>query len=78
MEVHLDMISFTNAEGSEVLNVVESSAEDASSTHTESEKTLIIVTAALSLALFAMSVILIWVAGGWLALRKQVKGFNPP
>jgi hypothetical protein len=73
MGVHLDMVSFTNAEGSEVLNVVESSAEDASSKYTESEQTLIIVTAALSLALFAMSVILIWVAGGWLALRKQVK-----
>ena len=41
--------------------------------YTESERTLISVTSVLSFALFTLSVILIWVAGGWLALRKQLQ-----
>jgi hypothetical protein len=45
--------------------------EDSSST--DSEKTLIIVTSLLSVALFVLSGILIWIGGGWLMLRKQVK-----
>jgi hypothetical protein len=73
MGIHLDMVSFADAQGSEVLTSVKSSAEDASSKYTESEKTLIVVTSVISFALFALSVILIWVAGGWLGLRKQVQ-----
>lgn len=38
-----------------------------------SEKTLIVVTTVLSITLFGMSAILIWVGGGWLILRKRVR-----
>ncbi len=38
-----------------------------------SEKTLIVVTTILSITLFGMSAILIWVGGGWLSLRKRVR-----
>jgi len=38
-----------------------------------SEKTLIVVTTLLSLTLFGMSAILIWVGGGWLSLRARVR-----
>lgn len=38
-----------------------------------SEKTLIVVTTILSITLFGMSAILIWVGGGWLVLRKRVR-----
>jgi hypothetical protein len=44
-----------------------------SSSRSESEKTLIIVTTFLSLTVFALSAVLIWIGGGWLMLRKQVK-----
>jgi len=37
------------------------------------EKTLLIVTTLLSITLFGMSAILIWVGGGWLVLRKKVQ-----
>lgn len=37
------------------------------------EKTLLIVTTLLSITLFGMSAILIWVGGGWLMLRKKVQ-----
>jgi hypothetical protein len=74
MGVHLDMVSFTNADESNLLTSVNSEDVGKSSTkYSDSEKTLIIVTSALSFALFALSIILVWVAGGWLALRKQVK-----
>jgi hypothetical protein len=43
------------------------------SARTDSEKTLIVVTTILSISLFAMSAVLIWIGGGWLMLRKQVK-----
>lgn len=48
-----------------------SSSDD--STRTDSEKTLIAVTSVLSVALVVLSGILIWIGGGWLMLRKQVK-----
>jgi hypothetical protein len=75
MEVHLDMVSFTNADESNLLSSGNSEDVGISSTkkYSDSEKTLIIVTSALSFSLFTLSIILIWVAGGWLALRKQVK-----
>ena len=38
-----------------------------------SEKTLLVVTTLLSITLFGMSAILIWVGGGWLSLRKKVR-----
>jgi hypothetical protein len=38
-----------------------------------SEKTLLVVTTLLSITLFGMSAILIWVGGGWLVLRKKVQ-----
>jgi len=37
------------------------------------EKTLLVVTTLLSITLFGMSAILIWVGGGWLVLRKKVQ-----
>lgn len=40
---------------------------------TESEKTLIVVTTVLSITVVALSAVLIWIGGGWLMLRKQVK-----
>ena len=73
MGIELDMVSFANAEGSKVLTSIETIEDDSTSKYTESEKTLIVVTSVLSFALFALSIILIWIAGGWLALRKQVK-----
>lgn len=73
MDIALDMVSFSNGEASSILTSVEVVTEEDASRYTDSEKTLIIVSAALSFALFALSSILIWVAGGWLALRKQVK-----
>lgn len=48
-------------------------AELSSSGRSNSEKTLVIVTTFLSLALVVISVVLVWVGGGWLELRKQVQ-----
>jgi hypothetical protein len=76
MGISVDMVAFTNAKESKLLTSIElSNNADATqdSKYTESEKTLIVVTSVLSFALFALSIILIWIAGGWLALRKQVK-----
>jgi hypothetical protein len=74
MGIHLDMVSFTNADESKLLTSGHSEDVGISSTkYSDSEKTLIYVTSALSFSLFTLSIILVWVAGGWLALRKQVK-----
>jgi hypothetical protein len=76
MGINVDMVAFTNAKESKLLTSIKlSNNTDATqdSKYTESEKTLIVVTSVLSFALFALSIILIWIAGGWLALRKQVK-----
>jgi len=43
------------------------------SKYSGNEKTLLIVTTLLSITLFGMSAILIWVGGGWLMLRKKVQ-----
>ncbi|MGK3733470.1 MAG: hypothetical protein ACI90V_000306 [Bacillariaceae sp.] len=43
------------------------------SKYSGNEKTLLIVTTFLSITLFGMSAILIWVGGGWLMLRKKVQ-----
>jgi len=43
------------------------------SKYSGNEKTLLIVTTLLSITLFGMSAILIWVGGGWLVLRKKVQ-----
>jgi hypothetical protein len=78
MGVKVGMVSFSNAKqssalagGFESFYLAEAGAED--SKYSEGEKTLIVVVSVLSFALFALSVILIWVAGGWLALRRQVE-----
>ena len=54
------------------LTTQEEGAEEDSS-RTDNEKTLIVVTSLLSVAIFALSGILIWIGGGWLMLRKQVR-----
>jgi len=73
MDAPLTLVSFTNGDGSIVLTNLGSSNEDAGLRRTSSERTLIVVSTVLSFCLFGMSVILIWIAGGWIALRKQVK-----
>lgn len=77
IDFKIDMISFTNEKKSSQLvlpvqKVTEPVPIDESK-YSSKEKTLITVTSILAFALFAVSAILIWVAGGWLALRKQVK-----
>ena len=77
MNVEVSMVSFSNSQKSEALaggfeNFYLDSTQ-AGQKYSDSEKTLIAVTSILSFALFALSVILIWVAGGWLALRHQVQ-----
>lgn len=78
MGVKVGMVSFANAQESKALAggfpafYADSEAADDGNRYTESERTLIVVTSVLSFALFALSAILIWVAGGWLGLRKQV------
>ena len=74
LDYNIDLISFTNGdESSYLLLPVDEATETDLKTYTSKEKTLITVTSILAFALFAVSVILIWVAGGWLALRKQLK-----
>jgi hypothetical protein len=73
MDIQLDMVSFNFAIGSELLNRGESEPQAVDEKYSDNEKVLIIVASVLSFALFILSVILIWIAGGWLALRKQVK-----
>ncbi|KAL3941966.1 MAG: hypothetical protein SGBAC_003768 [Bacillariaceae sp.] len=72
----IDMISFTSSlETSELVKVVDDRGiiayEEAK--HTTKERTLVTVTIIVAFALCAISLILVWVAGGWLALRKRVK-----
>ena len=69
-DVKVQLISFANEGDSVLLSSVDKTDHFA---RTDSEKTLITASAILSFTLLAMSIILIWVAGGWLALRKQVK-----
>ena len=57
----------TNLTSIEALNAVKNAKKYGS------EKTLIVVTTLLSVSLFGMSAILIWVGGGWLVLRKRVR-----
>ncbi len=80
MNVKVGMVSFANAKeslamagGFESFYVHAKKDLEDEKKYSESEKTLIVVTSILSFALFGLSVILIWVAGGWLALRHQVK-----
>jgi hypothetical protein len=77
MGVKVGMVSFANSKESEVLvggvRSFNFHSPGRGKRYTESERTLIVVTSVLSVALFALSIILIWVAGGWLALRKQVE-----
>jgi hypothetical protein len=72
----IDMISFTTSmESSELVKVVDDRGiiayEEAK--HTTKERTLVTVTIIVAFALCSISLILVWVAGGWLALRKRVK-----
>lgn len=72
----IDMVSFSNEnESSSMVLAVgnEGFAAMDNSKYTAKERTLITVTSILAFALFAISVVLLWVAGGWLALKKQVK-----
>ena len=80
MNVQVTMVSFSNAQESYALAggfenfYISSNGDQQNQTkYSDSEKTLIVVTSILSFALFALSIILIWVAGGWLALRHQVR-----
>lgn len=78
LDIELSTVSFNFAIGSELLSQMEpvsstASAPESDGKYSDNEKVLIIVASVLSFALFALSVILIWIAGGWLALRKQVK-----
>lgn len=80
MNVKVEVLSFENAEeshalagGFDSLYIYPNDASQDDSKYSESEKTLIVVTSILSFALFGLSVILIWIAGGWLALRHQVQ-----
>lgn len=41
--------------------------------HSKKERTLVTVTIIVAFALCGISLVLVWVAGGWLALRKKVK-----
>ena len=70
-------VSFENAQESKALagvfGVFYPESTGGGQRYTESERTLISVTSVLSVALVTLSVILIWVAGGWLALRKQLQ-----
>mmetsp|Transcript_45614 Transcript_45614/g.110508 ORF Transcript_45614/g.110508 Transcript_45614/m.110508 type:complete len:360 (-) Transcript_45614:2432-3511(-) len=73
---NIDMISFTTSmESSELVKVVDDNGiiayEEAK--HTTKERTLVTVTVIVAFALCGISLILVWVAGGWLALRKRVK-----
>jgi len=58
-----------------VTNLTTTSELDAlqNSQHSGNEKTLLVVTTLLSITLFGMSAILIWVGGGWLMLRKKIE-----
>jgi hypothetical protein len=73
MDIKLSIVSFNFAIGSELLSQIEPESQVAEEKYSDNEKVLIIVASVLSFALFILSVILIWIAGGWLALRKQVK-----
>jgi hypothetical protein len=73
MDIKVGIISFTNEQDSALLSTVDKVTDRGIRDRSDSEKTLITASAILAFTLLAMSVILIWVAGGWLALRKQVK-----
>jgi hypothetical protein len=70
--IQIETLSFTNEGDSTLLTSLEGELIQESK-YTKSEKTLIISTSVLAFALFAMSIILIWIAGGWMSLRKQIK-----
>jgi hypothetical protein len=76
MGVQVEVMSFSNAEDSKALaggfEQVYAKATAQGDRYTQSERTLIVVTSVLSVALCCLSAILIWMAGGWLGLRKQV------
>jgi len=77
MNITLDLVSFSNYKESRALvggfNPYYLQQTLGSKQNAQNEKTLIVVVSILSFALFVLSIILIWVAGGWLALRWQVK-----
>lgn len=75
------LVSFANAKESTALvggfdswylNIDDEPSVDTSK-YSKSEKTLIVLTSVLSVALFILSMVIIWIAGGWLALRRQVR-----
>ena len=70
--IKIEMLSFTNEGDSALLTSLEGGLVQESK-YTKSEKTLIVATSVLAFALFVMSIILIWIAGGWMSLRKQIK-----
>jgi hypothetical protein len=70
--IQIEMLSFTNEGDSTLLTSLEGELVQESK-YTKSEKTLIVATSVLAFALFVMSIILIWIAGGWMSLRKQIK-----
>jgi len=55
------------------LTTISALNELANSPRNGNEKTLLFVTTLLSITLFGMSAILIWVGGGWLVLRRKVQ-----
>jgi hypothetical protein len=73
LDTPITMISFTNEDGSVLLGTADVLIEEDDENISDTEKTLIIASSVLAFALLFVSIILIWVAGGWLALRKQVK-----
>jgi hypothetical protein len=70
--IKIELLSFSNEGDSTLLTSLEAELAQASK-YTKSEKTLIISTSLLAFALFVMSIIFIWIAGGWMSLRKQIK-----
>ena len=72
-EMRLDMVSFTDVQEFDLLLELDDFKAENSRKYSKTERSLIITTTVLSVLVVALSAILIWIAGGWLALRKQVK-----
>eukprot|EP00980_Cylindrotheca_fusiformis_P003033 scaffold709_cov197-Cylindrotheca_fusiformis.AAC.1 len=72
----IDMVSFSNDnETSSMVIAVDATSNDPvdDSKYTAKERALVTFTCILAFALFTVSAVLLWVAGGWLGLRKQIK-----
>ena len=73
---YIDMVSFTaSMESSQLIKAVDDHGiiEYEEEKHVTKERTLVTVTIIVAFALCCISLILVWVAGGWIALRKKVK-----